>query len=389
MKKRIKYCALTTIDNSMTAFVLPAMKVFKDHGYDITLVCKMSKEFQVQHEKEFSCFPIDIERGYNLIKTIKNIVVLFSYFRKEKFDMIQYGTENVSLCAAIAGFFAGIPVRIYDHWGARYIGLSGFSRFICKNIERIAAFFSTDIRQVSNLNMEQCIKDKIYSSKKVKVLGMGGTIGVDTQVFDLEKKEQYRTEIREEYDIPQNSVLIGYVGTIRKDKGSNELIEAFRKLSHQKENIYLMLVGGFFQEDPISYENQQWAEASNHVIFTGRVSDVHRYMSAMDILVHPSYREGFGMVLQEAAALRIPIITTNIPGPSEFIKDGQNGILIEKEDAESLLKAIEFYLDNSNKMKVYAENAYTLVKEYFSREIMIHRMLKDRTSLYEKRIEFK
>lgn len=56
---------------------------------------------------------------------------------------------------------------------------------------------------------------------------------------------------------------------------------------------------------------------------------------------------------------------------------------------KSLLKAIEFYLDNSNKMKVYAENAYTLVKEYFSREIMIHRMLKDRTSLYEKRIEFK
>ena len=378
--KETKYCALTTVAASLNSFVIPAMDYLSEHGYAITLSCAQDIEFMENLEKKYTYYPLDIERGFKLKKTIYTIIDLYHFFKRESFDMIEYGTENVAFCASIAGFLARVPVRIYNHWGARYVGLNGLSRSLSIWIERLSALFSTDIRQVSYRNADMCVRRRIYSKKKVKVLGKGGTIGVDLNKFDSSLKKQYRNEIILQYKLPEASFLYGFVGRIQKDKGINELIQAFKKLVEEYD-AYLMLVGSIDDQNPIDKENMEWAQNSERVIFTGVVTDVYRYMSAFDILVHPTYREGFGMVLQEAAAVKTPIITTDIMGPGEFIQNGTTGILVQPRNKDTLYNAIEQLYRNDSELRRYAENNYQYVKDYFERSVMIRRIFEDRELL--------
>ena len=103
--------------------------------------------------------------------------------------MVEYGTENVSFCGSIAAWMARVPVRIYNHWGARYVGYEkGFARSFSIFIEKTCARLSTVVRQSSELNRQMCVADGIYKAEKVKVLGFGGTVGADFGRFDISKK---------------------------------------------------------------------------------------------------------------------------------------------------------------------------------------------------------
>ncbi|MBO7218100.1 MAG: glycosyltransferase [Clostridia bacterium] len=379
--EKIKHVFMTTIEASLKSFMLPVISKMDKEKYDITLMCNMSDEFFVEMSKEYNCVPLDLARGFNFKKTLFCIFKLIKEFRRIKPTIIEYGTENVSFCAAIAGWLTGVPIRLYNHWGPRYVGLTGIARVLSVIIETTAALFSTDVRQVSPRNRELCVKDHLYPAKKVKVLGYGGTVGVDFSRFQLDKKEEHRKEVRQTYSVPEEATLIGFVGRIQTDKGINELIEAFKKIYSEDNTRYLMLVGPIDSANPIKEENMKWAEECPNVIFTGRREDVYRYMSAFDLLAHPTYREGLGMVLQEAAALKLPIITTNIIGPSEFITHGFNGALAEVRDAESLYLRISELVKEPEKMKEYAENVYKYTLENFERSVMVGRIIADREEL--------
>lgn len=379
----VKYCALTTIAMSMKQFVIPSVEYLSQNGYDVTVGCARDSEFEKSLPSNIKYLPLDLERGYNLKKTILTIGILYRYFKSNKTDMVEYGTENVSFCAAIAAWLARVPIRIYNHWGARYVGLIGIGRQVSLFIERIAAFFSTDVRQQSNKNMEMCVADHVYPKRKVKVIGFGGTVGADFSRFNISLREQYRKEIRAKYSIPMDATVFGDVGSIRKDKGTNELLEAFRGLAN--DNAWLMLIGDIYEEDTPKPELLEWAKQNEHVVFTGRVGDVERYISAFDCMVHPSYREGLGMVLQEAGAMGIPYITTNIPGPSEFGIDGKTGLLVEKANAYDLQKKMEYILLNPEAMRQMSEEVYLLTKERYERSVMVKRIYDDRETLRHRR----
>lgn len=379
--QKIKCAVLTTVDISMSWFMIPYVYELKKRGYDITLICNMSDEFANQYKDDFNLVAIDLDRGFHLGKTLKAFFTLRKLFVDNNFDFVEFATENVSLPASMAAWFSKVPIRVYNHWGALFVGFSGIKRIITKAIEFTISLFSTHIRQVSQKNLELCVKNHLYSAKKAKVLGYGGTIGVDFSVYDLSKKQEYRKTIRKEYGIPENFTLMGYVGRIQADKGINELIESFMRIYNEDNNRYLMLVGPIDSANPIKDENMKWAENCSNVVFTDKVNDVYRYMSAFDLLVHPTYREGFGLVLQEAAALKTPIITTNIIGPSEFITHGFNGALAEPRDTESLYMCVKELLSAPEKMTEYAENGYQYTLENFERSVMVNRMVADREEL--------
>lgn len=379
--KKVKYCALTTLPESLKSFVIPSLNNLSMHGYDVSVSCAKDESFRKEMEGKYPYFPLDIARGFHLSKTILSTISLYHFFRKEHFDMIEYGTENVALCASVAGFFAGVPIRIYNHWGARYVGLGGVSRILSIWIERLAALFSTDVRQVSHLNAKMCVKQHLYPAQKVKVLGKGGTIGVDFTKFDCTKKIQYRNGIIEELGIPSDAFVFGFVGRIQSDKGVNELMEAFQELTKKYINVYLILVGAVDEVNPIKKENMEWAHNSEFVKFSGFVTDAYRYMSAFDVMVHPTYREGFGMVLQEAAALKIPIITTDIMGPGEYVKNGVTGVLVPPKDVIALRFNMEELMNSEDRRKLYVENNFNYTLKYFERSVMVEQIIKDREEL--------
>ena len=379
ISKKINYCALTTLASSMRNFVLPSLLNLNNKGYQITAGCMADEQFAQALPKEISYLPLKIKRGYSVVGTLATTWQLFRFFRKNKTQMVEYGTENVAFCAAIAAWLAHVPVRIYNHWGARYVGFNGMMRIFSLYIERIASLFSSDVRDVSPKNLEMCLKDKVYPVRKAKVLGYGGTIGADFKRFDISRKSEYNRQTRQKFNIPDSDMILGDIGYLRKDKGTNELITAFRKLNRQ--DIWLMLVGDVFNPDAPQKDLMEWAQNCSHVVFTGRVMDVEHYVAAFDCLIHPSYREGLGMVLQEAGAMGVPYITTDIIGPSEFGISGKTGLIAKVADADDLYEKMLSLINNREKLQEMSQEVYQYTKDKFERSIMLKRLLDDRNQL--------
>lgn len=379
LRVKIKICAITTISKNLDWFVVDSMKNLYNHGYEISYISKMDDEFIKNNSDYAKCYNINMKRGISLREIFVQIYAFYKIFKCNKFDIVQYSTPNAAFYASIASFFSGIPCRVYCQWGLRYVALQGINRKIFKNVEKITCMFSTDIREVSKKNMEIAINDKLTKKEKIKVLGQGGTIGVDLTKYKIEKREIYNFDIREEYGIPNNAFVLGFVGRINKDKGINELIEAFKKISDIDNNVYLFLVGMMDDVNPIEKNNLDYINCSKKIITTGNVDNylIPKFLSCFNLLVHPTYREGFGMILQEALAMKTPIITTDIPGPSEVIEKDISGFLVKPCDVNELYNAILFLMNNRQLLKLYAENGYVRVNKYFDRKVMLENILND------------
>lgn len=376
---KIKICALTTISKTMEWFIVDSMRNLAKNGYDITLICNMDDAF-IQANSDFAkCIHLPMARGASVKDLIKSTRALKRIFKREQFDVLYYTSPNAAMYAALAGKSAKIKTRVYSQCGLRYVSFRGLKRFIFKTVEKITCTNSTHIRAQSPMNMQFAIDEGFCKKEKIAVVGIGGTTGVDLKECDNFDRQAVRCELREKYGIPQDAFVYGYVGRLNKDKGIDELIEAFGSLESEQENSYLMLVGMKDDANPITQENMKKAENDSRIVLTGNVPKdmVYKYMSVFDVLVHPTYREGFGKVLQEAMGMHLPIVTTNVPGPSEVVAQGKAGLLVEVKNVADLAEKMRLIAKDGNLREQLSAIGRKRAETYFDRPIMLNNILLD------------
>lgn len=381
-----KLCICTTISLTMKTFVLETAKYLHEkEGYDITLICNNDKDFKESLPSYIHFIPVSMSRGIDF-SAIKSILSFIKIFKREEFDLVQYSTPNASFYASIAARICRVPIRLYCQWGIRYIGFEGIKRTIFKIIEKSVCNNSTDIRAVSNMNMKFGIDQGLYSKMKVGIIGIGGTIGVDLDEYPYELKIEMKQKTRGEFNI-NSDLVFGFAGRLSKDKGGNELLKSMKKLEKEGFDASLLIVGPNESDGSIEKNLMEWARNSKKVVFTGLVpkKDMPKYYAAMDILVHPTYREGFGMVLQEAGAFGLGIITTNIPGASEVMEDKISCLLVEPKNDDALYETMIYLFKNKNKVFEIGESARKRTMKYFDRKIMLENQRKDYSKLLKKR----
>ena len=380
-----KICFVTTVSLTMKSFVVETAKhLHETCGYDVTLICSPDEVFAASLPSYLHYIPVPMARGIDL-SALGSIRALKQIFQREQFDLVQYSTPNASCYASLAAKAAGVPIRLYAQWGIRYVGMSGAARKVFRSIERMVCRLSTHVRSVSPMNMAFGIQEKLYPAEKVSVIGNGGTIGVDMAAYGIEEKMQWRSALREQYGIGPDDVVFGFAGRVSADKGCGELFEAFQKISRGNEGAKLLVVGPFEHNCGVAKELQDWANAYDGVILTGKVdsADMKKYYAAMDVLVHPTYREGFGMVIQEAGALAVPVITTRIPGASEVMVDGESCLLVEPKNVRELAQAMERICAADGLADRIGQAAYERTKLLYDRPIMLENQRKE----YEKLLE--
>ena len=233
--------------------------------------------------------------------------------------------------------------------------------------------------------MKFAIDEKLYKQEKAQVVGNGGTIGVDMQVYDIQRKGEWRKEIRKRYDISKDAFVFGFVGRISADKGCGELLTSFKEICQENENVKLLIVGPIEEDCGVDTGLLEWAKNSDRVVFTGRVNnaDMKAYYAALDMLVHPTYREGFGMVIQEAGALAVPVITTKIPGASEVMVENESCLLVEPKNFKCLQEAMRTSCNQLERTVELGQNAYERTAKLYERQIM----LKNQGRAYERLLE--
>jgi len=178
--------------------------------------------------------------------------------------------------------------------------------------------------------------------------------------------------------IKDTDFIFIFVGRLVGDKGVNELIEAFDLLSIKNNKIKLLLVGPYEDElDPIQTISKQKILKNIQIISVGFQEDVRPYFAISDLLVFPSYREGFPNVVMQAGAMGLPSIVTNINGCNEIIIDNFNGLIIPKKDSNSLKESMQFFLENKTKFNEYSENSRNHIVEKYHCKIIWKLLLKE------------
>lgn len=378
-----KICFITTVPITLKTFVLKTAKyLHKNTDWDISFICDYDEEFAKVLPEYIHYFPVKMERGIS-ISGIKAMFEMKKIFTEEKFDLIQYSTPNASLYASLAGWLAKIPVRLYCQWGIVYVSFSGLKRYIFKLIEKLVCRLSTWIEPDSHGNLKFAHTEKLYPKDKGSVVWNGSACGVDLEKFDFSKKSEYRKNIRQNLGLSENDFLFGFVGRVTKDKGVNELLAAFKTLSERYRNIHLMIVGGTEKEPSVDEQLFDWAKENERIIFTGYTKVVEQYLSAMDVYVLPSYREGFGMGVVEAEAMGVPVIVTDIPGPTDAMIENKTGIIVEKQNTKMLSKAMELLYNNREKVDCYGQAAQIYVAEKFEQKKLFLHILSDRKRLLQ------
>lgn len=381
--KKIRIAALTTISNSMDWFIVDSMRNLAKNGYEVILICNMDDEFVKRNSDFAKCINLPMRRGISVRELVSHTLHLRRIFKDEKVDMIYYMSPNASMYASVAGWLVGVKTRVYSQCGLRYVSFDGIKRKVFKLVEKMTCSFSTHIRSQSRLNMELAISEKLCKKEKISVIGIGGTVGVELHECRSFDHEKAKRELREKYGIPQDAFVYGYVGRLNTDKGVNELIEAFCEVMNSVPNSYLVLVGMMDDNSEKLKKNLELVQESENMVMTGMVpfTDVYPHMAMFDVLVHPTYREGFGKVLQEAMGVGIPIITTDVPGPSEVIENNVSGILCRAKDPTDLAEKMILLYSDPELCKRFVESGTQRAEKYFDRPIMVNNILQDMNAI--------
>lgn len=376
MKKQ-KICYIVTIPTTINAFFVPQLRYLEDNGYNITVICQedtgLRKKLGTIHY-----ISVNIPRGINIFKMFCAFFRLLKVFQKYKFDMIQYSTPNASFLASIAGRIAGIKIRNYHMMGIRYLGFQGIPRQIFKIVEKITCLFSSSIECVSKSNLKLCVRERLFKQDKGTVVWNGSTGGIDLKRFQISKRNEFRYEIRTRLGIPESTFIFGFVGRITKDKGINEILQAFESIDSKAILFFIGSKEGIETIDPQLYDR---ALKNPQILFLDAVQDIEKYYAALDILLLPSYREGFGNVVIEAAAMGTPAIVTKIPGPTDASIRNKTAFWVKKNDYKSLIMAMKFCLDNPEKIDEMEIECVRFVKENFDQEVLNEKILERKKTL--------
>lgn len=379
MKKRI--CFVSTVGKTLKTFVLEFAKYLHQTGeFEVSFLCNPDEELLRELPEYIRLFPVEMDRGIS-VSGFRAADTMYRIFRRERFDMVQYSTPNAACYAAIAANRAKIPVRLYCQWGIAYVGFSGIKRLIFKEVEKLVCRLSTQIEPDSYGNLRFGQKEGLYPETKGSVVWNGSACGVSLTKFDVRKKEEFRKEIRNKYGVGGKDFVFGFVGRITRDKGIDELLSAMQHFVKKGIACYLLLVGDEESDKGLDTGKLDWAKKNHQILFCGHTEQVEKYLAAMDCFVMPSYREGFGMSVVEAEAMKVPVIVTDIPGPTDAMSDGETGLIVKKADVDSLCNAMERLFYNKDEAITLGERGYTLVKEKFEQSTLFEKMLNDRKLL--------
>lgn len=381
MAKRKKICFVTTISLTIKSFLIDFGRYLSENeNYDVTFICNTDVSMYEYETEHIHYIPVKMKRGI-AFDGLGVIWHLYKIFKREKFDIVQYSTKNASVYTCIAGSMAGIKTRIYCQWGMMFVAMHGIKRYLIKASELLISDLATDIESESFSIYNAALKEKIYTAKKACVIWNGSACGVNLDGYDISKREQWRKEIRERYNIPADAVVFGWCGRITRDKGHNELFSAFRELNKTDKNTRLLMVGSYDNVETIDKELLDWTQNCPEVIFTGYSKDVPKMYSAMDVFCSLSYREGFGLVVIEAAAMGLPGIVTDVPGQIDTHVNMETGISVHAKDVVSVVDAMKYYIDNPSKRVAMGIEARKQVERKYDQKMLFKKLAQHRDQL--------
>ncbi len=345
--ERLRIVHVTTVPETLWAFFGGLIGSLLARGYEVHAVSSPGPALDAFGDREsIPVHPLPMERGIHPARDLVTLARLVRLFRRLRPRIVHVHTPKAGLLGIVAARIAGVPIRLYHLHGLRLETCRGWRRRTLRLCERVACRSATRVLAVGSSVRERAVAEGLAPGSRIAVPGTGSFGGVDARGrFDPASfSAESRTRLRVRLGLPPDAVVLGFVGRLARDKGLGELAAAWRAVRQDDDRLRLLIVGPDDPSDPPAGEVLVDLAADPRVILAGEQRDLPPLYATMDIVLLPTFREGFPLVPLEAAAMGLPVIGTTATGCRDAVVDGTTGLLVPPGDDAGLARAIRIYL---------------------------------------------
>lgn len=367
MDKKLKIFLISNTSNFFNSFMLNHVeKLCKK--YDLFICCNNAKILKKKFPTNVTFINVSFKRGINLLHDFISFFLVLFFFIKIRPNLSISFTPKIGFIVALVSFLTRTPYRIHWFTGQIWANYNGLKKVFYKSIDRLIFLLCHSVFVDGFSQRDFLIKEKIITKKKSLVFRKGSIGGVDVSKFRF--KKQKRIQLRERHSINKNTFVFLYLGRINKDKGIIDLIHAFKRIE-KNQNILLIFVGEIEDKNFVDILN-----SNKKILYFNFTPNPENWFSLADILCVPSYREGFGTVVIEAASCGIPSLCSNIYGLNDAIIQNKTGFFHNAGSINDIKKKMIYIIKNKKLVKKFGLSARKRVLKDFEQNLLTKELLK-------------
>jgi glycosyltransferase involved in cell wall biosynthesis len=379
-----KLIRVTTVPLALRTLLAGQMRYMREHGFEVIMVSADGPERkEVINNEKCEHHIINMTRAITPFRDIVSLWKLYKLFKKQKPDIVHSHTPKAGLLAMMAAKMAGVPVRIHTVAGLRFVTTGGFKRKLLVKTEKWA-YRSAHYVWPNSFSLKQYAEEnRLCKKDKLLVVANGSTNGIDLSRFNRGAlKAEHLKEIKRKIRHDPAFFYFLFTGRLVKDKGIEELVQAFDRLYIINNKVRLVLAGLLENDlDPVGPATLQKMQTHPAIIQTGWDNQTEYYFALANVFIFPSHREGFPNVLLQAGAMGCPVICSDIPGSQDIIRHEQTGLLFPVSDTDAVFDTMQRALSEQDKMRQWANNLEIKVRSEFS-QIFVHQKIEEQYRLY-------
>jgi glycosyltransferase involved in cell wall biosynthesis len=378
-----KLIRITTVPMSLDKLIEGQLTFMQSH-YEVIAVSSGGEALDAIGVKEnVRVVPIEMSRKITLFKDIRAVWEIYRFLKKENPFIVHTHTPKAGIVGMLASYLSKVPNRLHTVAGLPLLEAKGVKRIVLNFVEKLTYFFATKVYPNSYGLKNIILENRFTKKSKLKVIVNGSSNGINLNFFKYSNiSNEVIVELKSNLGILENDFVYVFVGRLVADKGVNELVKAFTQIAKFNKSFKLLLVGHFESDlDPLDENTLTTIDVENQILFVGFQKDVRPYLCISNVLVFPSYREGFPNVVMQAGAMNLPSIVTNINGCNEIIEDLHNGLIIEPKDIESLKKAMLNIFEDKKLYTTCAENARKVISSKYEQKLYWNALLQEYNTL--------
>lgn len=361
-----KHLCFITTTPLIIHFFLKDLLISLANDYHVTVICRKDSDFYLLKELEgrMRIKYVNITRSINIYYDLQALFQLCVIFLTHRFDIVHTVAPKAGLLGQLASYLTRVKTRIHTFQGEVWVNKKALFRYILKSADRLCALLASHVLVVSHSEKDFLVKERVLMSKKAFVLGSGSILGVDFQYH--KKSIASSAKIRNDLGYSESDVVFLYLGRLNFDKGIDRLLECVNFVGPRFRDVRFLVVGRDEEQWEAEFDGFQFKEI---IRYAGFDDDPRKYLQVADAILLPSRREGFGMVLLEAAAYKVPSLASKIYGIVDAVEDERSGLLFSNHD--EMLDKIERMIGDKLLRINMGEYAYNRAKSFFNREHLI------------------